>query len=266
MVNGGSCRHKAICFSAIVVMLFAADAFALFPSGDMNRDGATTPADALCVFRRFLGLSSCLDEGTRTGSFVDDFLGQALNVRFWNVFHGTPQVMNGILVLAGDMATRAEIQSTMSFRPGVVLQIALTSSDLKPQPPEVRTDTSFGFEFFTGANGQCHYGVLMTGKGVLGLLHPAPDANGNCSGDPLFQEYQALPNWESLRAGQTIIMTLIWTLAGATLHVSGVNAGAVTRSTDLMAVPDVPLRLRLNVDFGEMYHIDYVFAIELPQP
>jgi hypothetical protein len=29
--------------------------------GDVNQDGRLTPADALCVFQRFLGLKSCLD-------------------------------------------------------------------------------------------------------------------------------------------------------------------------------------------------------------
>ena len=32
------------------------------PFGDVDQSGATTPADALCVFQEFLGLPSCFDE------------------------------------------------------------------------------------------------------------------------------------------------------------------------------------------------------------
>lgn len=35
--------------------------------GDVNEDGMVTPADALCVFQRFLGIPSCLDEGIVAG-------------------------------------------------------------------------------------------------------------------------------------------------------------------------------------------------------
>jgi len=233
-------------------------------AGDVNHDGMITPGDALCVFQKFLGLPSCLDNGIQIGSLADDYAEQNLNTHLWNVIHGSPQVNGGILVLVGG-STKSEIQSTMSFSPGAVIQMKITSSDWKPQG--TFTDSSFGFEIFTGANGQCHYGVLMNGSGHLGLLRPEPDGNGDCFNDPKFQDYQSLPNWDTIRASQTITMMLAWTISGATLQVSGANDSSATVLHKLpMAIPNVPLLIRLNADFNETYAIEYVYALALPRP
>lgn len=233
-------------------------------AGDVNHDGIITPADALCVFQKFLGLPSCLDSGIQIGSLVDDYAGNNLNTRLWNVINGSPQVNGGILVLAGG-STRCEIQSTMSFSPGAVMQMKITSSDWKPQG--TFTDSSFGFEIFAGANGDCHYGVLMNGSGHLGLLRPEPDGNGNCFGDPKFQDYPPLPSWDTIRANQTITMMIAWTTSGVTLQVSGANDSSATVIHNVpMAIPNVPLLIRLNADRNETYAVEYVYAMALPKP
>ena len=99
---------------------------------------------------------------------------------------------------------------------------------------------------------------ILVANGHLGLLRSAPDAYNNCSGDPLFQAFIPISNWDAVRANGVIFVTLIWTPGSVTLHVSdgGTNRGTASHSG--IAVPDVPLRIRLNADFGETYTIENV--------
>ena len=179
------------------------------------------------------------------------------------MFKGHPTVSGGQLILAAQPGTRADIQSKTVCQYGI-LHAVITSSDWKPQTST--TDTTFGFEFF---DGNCHYGVILVANGILGLLRSEPDHNNDCStqsagipnrlpSDPKFQEYIPISNWDTVRLGRTIFLTLIWTPSGVTLHVSdgGSNSGVASYSG--VAVPNTPLKIRLNADFGETYSIDYI--------
>jgi hypothetical protein len=135
------------------------------------------------------------------------------------------------------------------------LRAAITSSNWKPQSAQQNVDASFGFEIF---NGNCHYGVIFIQNGHLGLLRSTPNAQNMCSGDPANQAFIPISNWEAVRARGTIFVTLIWAPNRVTLHISdgGTNRGMASYTGD--AEPQIPLRIRLNADFGETYSIDYV--------
>jgi hypothetical protein len=196
--------------------------------------------------------------------FGDEFNGNQLDAAKWEVFKGAPTVTGGKLTLDGG-ATRAEIQSKRSFLYGA-LTIALESANFKPQSGT--TDSSFGVEIFTGANGGCHYSAVLKANGHLGLLRPQPDAANNCTGDPLNQEHLRIPNWETIRAGGRVVMTLIWTPGGVTLRVSDGNLGnsVVMSASDGKAVPNVAMRIRLNADVNEVYRVDYLRWADPPPP
>ena len=142
--------------------------------------------------------------------FEDEFDGTALDLTQWDVFRGSPTVSGGRLHLAAQPGTRADIQSRSLCAYGVLHAIISSSSSWKPEPPAGATDSSFGFEHFTGTNGNCHYAVLLLATGRLGVLSSEPDAQGSCHGDPAHQEYPSISNWESLRAAQRLYVTLIW--------------------------------------------------------
>jgi mannan endo-1,4-beta-mannosidase len=182
--------------------------------------------------------------------------GNQLDAAKWEVFKGAPTVADGKLTLNGG-AARAEIQSKRSFLYGAVT-IALESANFKPQSGD--TDSSFGVEIFTGANGGCHYSAVLKANGHLGLLRPQPDAANNCTGDPLNQEHLRIPNWDAIRAGGRVVMMLIWTPGGVTLRVSDGNVGnsVVMSASDGKAVPNVAMRVRLNADVNEVYRVDTV--------
>ena len=198
-----------------------------------------------------------------SAQFADEFNDSTLDQSKWDLFKGHPTIGNGELMLTGE-TTRSDIQSKPIFSSGI-LTIAVESSHWKPQT-EI-TDASFGLEIFTGANGNCHYGLLFVANGNMGLLKPEPDANNNCSGDPTFQEYQSIPDWDAIRAGNKLLLTFNWSVTGVTLHVSDSGSGrsALLSSIQSAALPNVPLKIRLNADFNETYFIDYVrFAGEAP--
>jgi len=196
--------------------------------------------------------------------FSDEFNGNQLDPAKWDVFKGSPTVAGGALTLNGG-ATRAEVQSKQSFFYGA-LTIALDSASWKPQSGV--TDSSFGVEIFTGANGQCHFSAVLKANGHLGLLRPEPDANNNCSGDPANQEHLPIPNWDALRAGGRVVMLMIWSPGGVTLRVSDGNAGngLVVSMPGSKAAPNVAMRIRLNADVNETYRVDYVRWADLPPP
>ncbi|MGH9939618.1 MAG: hypothetical protein ACREAM_25535, partial [Blastocatellia bacterium] len=108
----------------------------------------------------------------------------------------------------------------------------------------------------------------LKANGHLGLLRPEPDANNNCSGDPLNQEHPPIPNWDALRAGGRIVMLLIWAPGGVTLRVSdgNVGAGLVVSMPNSKAAPNVAMRIRLNADVNETYRVDYVRWADAPPP
>ncbi len=200
----------------------------------------------LCLFT--LGMIRAANADTCPN---DEFNENTLNSAKWDVFRGSPTVNGRELLLAAKSATRAEIQSKTACSYGT-LQTTITSSNWKPQSgPTKQTDTSFGFENFIGANGQCHYAVILVGNGHLGVLRAEPDAQGNCIGDPINQKYIPISNWDAVRtgAGGKINLTLTWTPNWVTLMVNdgGVNNGAATYSgpTD---IPAMPLKIRLNAD------------------
>jgi hypothetical protein len=192
--------------------------------------------------------------------FSDEFDGTELDPNKWDVFEGNPVVSGGWLTLSG-----ADIQSKPVFRSGI-LQGVIQSSDWKPQSQF--TDSSFGFEIWTGNNGQCHYGILFKASGHLAVLRSQPDANGDCFGDPLYQAYPAISNWDAIRAGGTVSFTLSWCSDSVALEVSG-NGQEGQASYTGQAVPTVPLKIRLYVQPSETYKIDYIrlcacYAVYLP--
>jgi len=196
--------------------------------------------------------------------FSDEFNGAQLDPAKWEVFRGSPTVADGRLTLNGG-ATRADVQSKQSFLYGA-LTIALDSASWKPQSGD--TDSSFGVEIFTGANGQCHYSAILKANGHLGLLRPEPDAGAACTGDPRFQDHPQISNWDAIRAGGRVVMTLIWAPGNVTLRISdGNNLNGFTVSTPSReATPNVAMRIRLNADLNETYRVDYVRWADLPPP
>ena len=183
----------------------------------------------------------------------DEFNGSVLDETKWTVFKGNPTVNAGSIQLAGFSGSRADTQSKTVCKYGT-LQTSITSSDWKPQrlPDDspTKTDSNFGFENFTGANGQCHYAVVLVANGHLGILRAEPDAQGNCSGDPVNQNYIAISNWDAVRASKTIYITLTWTPNSVKLLVSdgGSNSGMAYIGTDKPIIPAIPLKIRLNAD------------------
>ena len=204
----------------------------------------------------------------------DEFNGSALDGTRWDVFKGSPKVSGGNLILAGTSGTRAEIQSKKLCMYGV-LQTSITSADWKTQSVSI-DDSSFGFENFSGTNGQCHYAVILVANGHLGLLRAVPDAEGNCYGDPPLdhQKYIKISNWDAVikGAGGRINITLNWSPNNVRLSVSdgGLNTGEAAYTGDV--VPALPLKLRLNAnckqrmegdsacnsDIDEIFSIDYL--------
>jgi len=191
--------------------------------------------------------------------FSDEFNGNQLDPTKWDVFKGAPTIANGKLTLAGG-TTRADIQSKQSFMFGT-LTVVIESSSWKPA--NQTTDSSFGFEVFNGA---CHYGVVLVANGNLGLLRPDP-VNGVCTGDPKFQEYVRIPDWDAIRAAGRIVLTLTWLPNEVRMRVSdGTRSSEVVSKMNSEAITDVPLRIRLNADFNETYTIDSVRLACFLQP
>ncbi len=204
--------------------------------------------------------------------FGDEFNGTQLDRATWDVFRGTPTVSDGKLTLKGGAteAERVDVQSKQSLLYGV-LTVALKSTNWQPQsgvPNDQKTDSSFGVEIFAGANGGCHYSAILKADGHLGLLRPKPDANNNCTGDPPSEGQAHIPlsNWDAIRAGQRVVMMLIWTPESVTLRISDGDKlnGIAISAPSSQAVPNVPMRIRLNADINETYEVDYVRWADLP--
>jgi len=187
--------------------------------------------------------------GSSSVLFGDEFAGTELDRAKWDVFRGNPVVKDGWLTL-----TDADVESQATFSCGD-LQGVIQSSDWRPH--DQFTDSSFGFEMWTGANGQCHYGALLKASGHLAMLRPQPDINGDCSGDPLYQAYPAISNWDVVRASSTILFTISWRSGIVTATVSG-NGQAGEASYVGQAVPNVPLKIRLYANSSETYQVDYM--------
>jgi len=191
-------------------------------------------------------------------AFTDEFNGDALSAARWDVFRGRPAVRDGKLTLAANANNRADIQTkgARMFLYGVMTATIDSSSWMRNGQT---TDTSFGFEVFNP--GDCHYGVVLVANGNLGLLRAEPDGAGRCVGDPKFQEYQPIPNWDALRARRKLFVTLVWAQTGAILSVSnGEIVSEVRSKLNSDAIPNVPMRVRLNADFNETYTIESVRA------
>jgi hypothetical protein len=198
---------------------------------------------------------------TAAPTLAEEFNGTSLDLSKWTVVHGAPSLTNGQLRLAGGASSRAEMQSMQRFAYGV-LQMKISSSTWKAQS-NPSTDSSFGFEMWQGTNGLCHYSVILKANGHLGLMRPQPDANGNCSGDPELQVHIPISNWDTVRAGKTLRITLTWAPRSVTLHItSGANEGAAYYFGGVE--PTNRLKIRLNADQGETYWIDFVRVVGIP--
>lgn len=184
----------------------------------------------------------------------DEFAGPGLDHAKWDVFHGNPSVSNGELVMQATQSSRVDIQSKGTCVYGV-LTTELSSAHLKPQSG--KTDSSVGFEHFTGTNGGCHHTVQMVGNGHLGVLRAVPDSAGRCFGDPALQHFATISQWEQLRTAPRLRVYLVWAPATALLLVTdGVRTGTAIYTGP--TVPSVPMKVRLNVDFNEAYRFDHI--------
>lgn len=215
---------------------------------DQDIFGQTTRASTLTLQTPSCGLP-----------YLDEFNNNVLNLTKWDK-QGDVTVDGGKLILSGDATARAEVQSKCQFR-YAILQATIESPDWVTHTEH--TDSSFGFELWRGDNEQCHYGVIFISDGHLGLLRPEPDINNECSVDPEHQEYPKIPNWNQIRASNRITLTLTWSQTSVTLDVTDGSHSGVVSYTGL-ALPTVPLEIRLNTDFCETYYIDYVrvYSIE----
>lgn len=183
--------------------------------------------------------------------FNDDFDANNLYKR-WDVFEGRPAVGEGRLTLSGAV----NIQSISSFNGGI-LEGNIQSYDWNSN--EKFTDSSFGFEMWKG---KCHYGILFKTNGHLAVLSSEPGTTNDCVGDPKNQDYQAIPNWEIIRAGKDISFKLTWEPNKATLWVRGnyVERQVVYSG---IAIPNVPQKIRLYVQDKEKYKIDNIHLCSL---
>lgn len=213
----------------------------------------------------FLAPSRMTQAATAVPTLRDEFSGTNLDPAKWTVVHGDPSLVKGKLVLAGGIHELAEVQSLQPFR-FAVLQMSIDSLDWKAQN-DPSSDSSFGFEIWDGANGQCHYSVVLKANGHLGAMRSHPDdVAGNCSGDPAFQAHEPIQNWDAVRAQQSLRITLTWALKSVTLHVttgSSTDGGTYYFGT---AEPTNWLKIRLNADKGEKYRVDYVRVVGISWP
>jgi hypothetical protein len=222
---------------------------------------------AFVIGSLFLITPSRMTEAAPTvPTLIEEFNGTSLNLNKWIKVHGNPTVANGKLTLAGGVNTTAEIQSLKKFAYGV-LQMMITSSNWRPQEgPDHVTDSSFGFEIRQGTNGQCQYSVILIANGNLGVIRQKPDSNGNCSGDPLPTEqvYKKITNWDTIRAGKTLRLTLTWAPKSVTLHITSGNINDGVAYYFVPVDPINSLEIRLNADKSETYKIDYVRVVGIP--
>ena len=158
----------------------------------------------------------------------------------WVTYRGKPRATKGMLELDG-----AEVQSKDGFRYGVLEGVVYSTDWISP---DRFTDSSFGFEIWAGAKGQCHAGVVFKPSGHLGLLNATPDPDGNCTGDPVpgqEQAYVEISNWKAVCASGRVKFVLSWLPDKVLLQVSdgGSNQGEALYSGPVL--PDKPLRVRL---------------------
>jgi hypothetical protein len=164
----------------------------------------------------------------------------------------------------------AEVQSDGHFQHGV-LECALESDHWVPH--STFTDSSFGFEVWTGPKGTCHSGVLFKPSGHLGLLDAKPDEYGNCFGDPVPGEEQAyveVSNWDAIRASPRIEFTLTWAPDSVTLKVSDGGSQQGEAVYNGPVIPSRPMRVRLYAHTFEggradAFKVDYVRLLNTDQ-
>ena len=209
-----------------------------------------------------LAPSSQTQAATAVPTLIEEFNGTSLDLTKWVKIHGNPTVANGKLRLAGGINTMTEIQSVPRFGYGL-LQMSIISANWRPQNDNL-SDSSFGFEIWQGVNGECHYSVVLKSNGHLGVMRPQPDVNGNCSGDPEFQAHLPIENWDAVRAGKTVRITLTWAPRSVTVHVTSGSANQGATYYFGTAEPTNRMNIRLNADKGETYRIDYVRVVGIP--
>jgi len=200
--------------------------------------------------------SPCILSGA---SFCDDFSSGNLDTNKWETGlsgcrpfppNNNPIVDSGgeLVLFSGRSPLDCQLQSKEGFAyktlPAKALQMEFTIRSFCPpdqstscwQPNNVseafHSDSSFGLESYPSNN--CHYAIVVTANGFLGVLRsvddPAKtgfckprlieDSNkpGGCiddpTGAPYYQSYSQILNWETLRmaaqAGQWLKFTLTW--------------------------------------------------------
>ncbi len=183
-----------------------------------------------------------------SADFCDDFEADTLNTKAWLSLHASPMFENGKLVLASDLVppVKSEIQTWREFFYGS-LEIVAGSSHWQSDSADRKIDTSIGFETF---DKKCHDGIVVT-NGTLGVLRAFPCANGECAGDPVFQKYFKIPNWEVLRK-TTNKYRIDWSPESISLWVNGqIVLFCVPVPRDSMPIRPMRIRLNCNVDLDQ---------------
>lgn len=176
-----------------------------------------------------------------SGDFCDGFEADTLDTNFWQPLHAPPAFENGELVLSSSLcdSTKSEIQSQQEFLYGS-LEFVARSSHWKSDSADSTIDTSIGFETF---DKNCHDGIVIT-NGALGVLRAFPKSNGECRGDPAFQKYFDIPNWEVLRKNENKYR-IDWSPESISLWING-QAALFCVPVPRDSMPNRPMKIRLN--------------------
>lgn len=179
-------------------------------------------------------------------NFYDNFDSGFLDTAKWDSISGNYIVENGRLILISNLAKRikTDVQSDGTFPYGK-LEIIAGSSNWKSGRLNDTTDTSIGFEIFYGKG--CHNGIVIT-NGTMGILRAFPIVSDSCSGNPIFQRYFSIPNWDSLRKSENKY-TIVWTNESIDLIINDRDTlRHETIPQDSIPNRDMKIRLNSNVD------------------
>jgi hypothetical protein len=186
---------------------------------------------------------------------VDEFASRALDCDRWTVIKGQPRIADGCLILASSNGSATDIQSTETYGAGT-LDIAIRSEHWRAQ--DRFTDSSFGLEIWEGRNGRCHSGIVMNGNGHLAVMRAKPEPTGICQGDPDFQVYKRLSDWDRLRLQKSLQLTIEWSPEAVRLRAraDGIEGHAVVATRAFG--PLQRFRLRLNVAPGDVFAVERI--------
>jgi len=197
----------------------------------------------------FLLFSCSLLNAQNTCVFNDSFESNTLNaLKWWDVNTINPLIGNSYLILTSNLTqnTKSDIQSLPNFNYCCKLDIIAKSSHWASGSINKTDDTSIGLEMYYGKG--CHDGIVIT-NGVLGILRAFPIEGNICSGDPIYQKYIPIPNWNILRKNMNKY-SFIWTKKRIDLIIND-SIIVLHDSISIDSIPNRAMKVRLNcnVDF-----------------